>query len=141
MRTLIPSLTVLVFAASALAQAGKADKAKWRLDPYTKGDPAAMAKLGYVSFGPFPFGNIADKPTDSAKIDATLEFIQIRWVETKHFRIGLNLPEWPVPVDPETRGKIRRELEELQKVLPSVNPKIRILDPWLRVHLTAMRLE
>lgn len=140
MRTLIPALVVLVLASPALAQAGKADKAK-RIDPYTKNDPEVMAKLGYVSFGPFRFGSIADKPTDSTQIDTSLEFIQIRWVETKHFRIGLNLPDWPVPMDPETRGKIRRELEELQKLLPSVNPKTRTLDSWLRLHLTAMRLE
>jgi hypothetical protein len=141
MRTVLPWLLLaLTGAAPALAQKG--DKpAKWRIDPYTKNDPAAMAKAGYVSFGPFPFGSIADKPVDSSQVDASLEYIQILWVETKHFRIGLNLPAWPVPLDPETRGKIRKELEELQKVLPGVNPKTRTLDPWLRLHLTAMRME
>lgn len=142
MRLLILSLSLLGLCSLAAAQGGKVDKAlKWRVDPYTKNDPELMQKLGYVSYGPFPFGNVADKTTDSSQIDASLEYIQILWVETKHFRIGLNLPAWPVPLDPETRGKIRRELEELQKLLPGVNAKTRTLDPWLRLHLTAMRLE
>lgn len=121
---------------------GKADKTpKWRIDPYTKNDPAKMAKAGYVSFGPFPFGNIAAKVVTSADVDAALPYVQILWAETKHFRIGLNLPAWTVPMDAETRNKIRGELEELQKVLPGVNPKARSLDPWLRLHLNAARLE
>jgi hypothetical protein len=114
---------------------------KWKIDPYTKNQPAAMAKLGYLNYGPFQFGNLADSPVQSTQIDASLEFVHIRWVETAHFRIGLDLPEWPVPLDPPTRAKIRKELEELQKKLPSVNPKTRVLDPWLRLHLTAQRLE
>ena len=114
---------------------------KWRIDPYTKNDPELMAKAGYVSFGPFPFGMIAEKVVQSTEIDAYLEFVQILWIETKHFRIGTNLPEWDVPMDPETKKKIRTELEELATKLPAVNPKVRSLDPWLRAHLTAQRLE
>ncbi|MFY9344072.1 MAG: hypothetical protein WAT39_16400 [Planctomycetota bacterium] len=145
-RPLLPStmlvLALLALPAATAAQGDKHDKLpKWRIDPYTKNDPELMAKLGYESYGPFPFGNIADKPISSQQVADALEFVQILWVETKHYRIGLNLPAWPVPLDPETRGKIRRELEELQKVLPGINPKVRTLDPWLRLHLTAMRLE
>lgn len=136
----LPSLLfALALTAGLAAQADK--QAKWRIDPFTKNDPAAMAKLGYVSYGPFPFGCIADKPVESTQIEAHLEHTQMLWVETAHFRIGLNLPSWPVPLDPETRNKIRGELEELQKKLPSVNSKTRTLDPWLRLHLTAQRLE
>jgi hypothetical protein len=126
---------------SALASAQEAKLPKWKLDPYTKNQPEAMAKLGYQNYGPFQFGNLADTPVQTTQIDTTLEFVHIRWVETAHFRIGLDLPEWPVPLDPPTRSKIRKELEELQKKLPSVNPKTRVLDPWLRLHLTAQRLE
>lgn len=142
MRTVLPLILLALAVNAAPAQANKGDKpAKWRIDPYTKNDPEAMAKAGYVSFGPFRFGNIADKPVESSQIDASLEYVQILWAETKHFRIGMNLPTWTVPMDPETRGKIRKELEELQKVLPSVNPKAKQLDPWLRLHLNAMRVE
>ncbi len=132
-------LACLLLAATATAQKDKLPK--WRIDPYTDNDPKAMAKAGYVSYGPFPFGSVAAKPTVNTDIDEALPFVQILWIETPHFRIGCNLPAWPVPMDPPTRGKIRSELEEIAKVLPGVNAKTRTLDPWLRAHLTAYRLE
>lgn len=130
-----------LLAAGLLAQAPPDKQAKWRIDPHTKNKPELMQKAGYVNFGPFPFGNIAEKVVTSTEIDAYLEYLQIIWIETAHFRIGVNLPAWPVPLDPETRGKIRGELEELSKTLPDVNPKSRTLEPWLRAHLVAFRLE
>ncbi|MEO6598169.1 MAG: hypothetical protein ABIP94_25780 [Planctomycetota bacterium] len=132
-------IATLLLAVSAKAQDDKLPK--WRIDPYTKNDPKLMAKAGYVSFGPFRFGNLADNPVESSNIDASLEFIQILWIETPHFRIGTNLPEWSVPMDAETKAKVRTELEELATKLPGVNPKTRRLDPWLRAHLTAQRME
>lgn len=135
-------LPLLLLTCPAAAQGDKQEKLpKWRIDPYTKNDAKAMARAGYVSFGPFAFGNRADKTVQSSDIDDALPYVQILWVETAHFRIGLNLPPWPVPMDPETRGKIRRELEELQAKLPGINPKTRTLEPWLRLHLNAHRLE
>ena len=106
-----PLLAILLVSAMAYAQAEKTPK--WRIDPHTKNDPELMAKAGYVSFGPFRFGNLADKPITSANIDATLDYIQILWTETTHFRIGTNLPAFTVPEDPETKAKMRKELEEL----------------------------
>ncbi len=138
MRRLLPFLTVL---ASLGAQSSAEKTPKWRIDPYTKNKPEALAAAGYLSYGPFFFGNIADKTTQTSDIDARLDYVQILWVETPHFRIGSNLPPWPVPQDMETRAKIRAELERLQKKIPSVNPKARTLDPWLRLHLMAQRLE
>lgn len=114
---------------------------KWRIDPFTKNDPAAMAKAGYVNYGPFPFGNKADKVVTSTEIDDALQHVEILWVETRHFRIGCNLPAWTVPMDPETRGKIRKELEQVAIKIPTIDPKAKILSPWLRLHLTAHRLE
>lgn len=129
-------------AAPAPETPDKLDKLpKWRIDPYTKNKPELLAKAGYVSYGPFPFGNIADKVVTSTQIDDAIEHTEILWIETRHFRIGCNLPAWTVPMDPETRGKIRKELETLAIKLPSVNPKTRTLDPWLRAHLSAQRLE
>ncbi|HEX5053920.1 MAG TPA: hypothetical protein VFZ65_19230 [Planctomycetota bacterium] len=133
------SLATLLLAATAAAQDDKLPK--WRIDPYTKNDPKLMEKAGYVSFGPFRFGNIADRVVQSSDIDASLEFIQILWIETPHFRIGTNLPPWRIPEESQTKKKIRAELEELQQKLPGINPKTRTLDPWLRAHLTALRLE
>lgn len=114
---------------------------KWRIDPYTKNDPEAIAKAGYVGFGPFQFGTLADRPVTTTEIDDALEYVQILWIETPHFRIGTNLPAWKVPVDLPTRTKLRAELAELAEKLPRVNEKAKVLDPWLRAHLTAHRLE
>lgn len=139
MRALPMAAAAAALATSLFAQADKLPK--WKIDPYTKNDPQAMAKAGYVSFGPFNFGTIAEKTVATTDIDAFLEFVPILWIETKHFRIGTNLPKWDVPLDPETRNKIRTELTELQAKLPDINPKTRSLDPWLRAHLTAHRME
>ncbi len=141
MRRIANLLLAALAALPALAQDGKEKTPKWRIDPYTKNEPEAITKAGYTGYGPFAFGNLADKPVTSKQIDDSLEFVQILWIETPHFRIGTNLPEWPIPEDPATKKKIRTELEELQKKLPKVNPKTRTLDPWLRAHLTAQRME
>lgn len=140
MRTIPTLLTAALAAAPLFAQAAE-KLPKWRIDPYTKNEPDALKKAGYVSFGPFAFGSIAEKVVMSNNIDDALEFVQILWIETKHFRIGTNLPPWTVPMDPETRAKIRGELEELAKFLPNINTRAKILDPWLRAHLTAYRME
>lgn len=134
-------LTVAALCCAIGAQAEPDKLPKWRIDPYTKNKPELLEKAGYVSFGPFKFGNIADQAVQSSDIDASLEFVQILWIETKHFRIGTNLPAWPVPVDAETRAKVRGELEELATKLPNINTRVRTLDPWLRAHLTAHRME
>ena len=142
-RSMMAALAVALLATVAPSQApSKHDELpKWKIDPFTKNEPEAMAKAGYLNYGPFQFGNIADKPTQTKDIDDTNQFVQILWIETAHFRIGVNLPEWPIPQDQATIKKIRKELEELQQKLPTVNPKARVLSPWLRAHLTAHRME
>ena len=59
MRALPIAAAAAALATSLFAQADKLPK--WKIDPYTKNDPQAMAKAGYVSFGPFNFGTIAEK--------------------------------------------------------------------------------
>jgi hypothetical protein len=44
-------------------------------------------------------------------------------------------------VKQEEKEKIRGELARLQEVLPAVDPRQKILDPWLRAHLYAQRCE
>lgn len=128
----------------ALAATNAQDKdklPKWKLDPYTKNKPEALQKAGYVSFGPFAFGGHGPNEATTTEIEKSLPYAQIRWIETPHFRIGSDLPEWTVPMDPQTRAKIRGELERLAEKLPGVDPKTRKLDPWLRMHLFAQRCE
>ena len=106
-------------------------------DPYTRGgDPELVAAAGYVAFGePFEFGA---EGWDTTRVSSELD-APIIWIETEHLQLGLQLPK--VKVDADDRDKIRAELEELQKKLPDVKPKARSLDPWLRAHLFAQRME
>ncbi|GAB4138337.1 MAG: hypothetical protein Fur0037_04000 [Planctomycetota bacterium] len=131
------------FALGALAAAlpSQDELPRWKIDPYTKNRPEAMAKAGYVSFGPFSFGNLGPDPIENTKIEEHLSYARILWLETKHFRLGINLPQWSIPEDREVKAKIRAELTRLAEKLPNVNPKTRKLDPWLRAHLFAQRCE
>lgn len=102
--------------------------------PYTKGDPELMQKAGILSYGPFPF---AGKSTeDVANAMLTTHYL---WIEVAHHRIGSDLSPYTVPTGEAPR--IREDLSELAKVLPGVNPKAKVLDPWLRLHLFAHRAE
>lgn len=102
--------------------------------PYCGNDPALMAKAGIVSHGPFEFGE-----TDTSKAETLIAGTGVKWIESKHFRIGFALG--PCKVKEEDKKKIRAELERLAQVLPKVDNKASILDPWLRVHMFAQRSE
>jgi hypothetical protein len=128
-----------VFAAlSALAALAPCADAQRPNDPaacgWCRSDPELLAAAGLVSHGPFPFGN-----EDSARVDALLAVNDIRWIESKHFRIGFALGSHKVKQ--EEKAKIRAELTRLAQALPKVDPKTKVLDPWLRAHLYAQRCE
>lgn len=127
--------TLLLLVLAALAPRAAAQRPN---DPSTcewcRGEPELLEAAGLVSHGPFPFGN-----EDSQRVDALLAVNDIRWIESKHFRIGFALG--PHKVKPDEKNKIRAELEKLAQVLPAVSPREKILDPWLRAHLYAQRCE
>ncbi len=110
-------------------------------DPYTNGEPEALAKAGYVSFGPFPFGT----GHTTAQVEELLGTEPLIWIETAHFRIGCALPALELKGREEWSrdwiAKTRDEIAELRKVLPGIQKKPKVLDPWLRAHLIAWRLE
>ncbi len=107
-------------------------------DPYTEEDESLREKLGIVSYGPFAWAD----SHGTAKIEEVLGDVPIRWMETAHFKIGSALSSYKIPpTDKKQRTKIRAELTELKELLPDVNPKTKVLDPWLRLHLMAFRLE
>jgi len=130
-----------LLAAAPLAAQNKPKLEKWQIDPYTDNEQKRIEAAGYVRYAPFPFGNLKANAAQTSDIDKLLEFEKILWIETPHFRIGTSLPQWQVPTEMKTRNKLRAELTEMQKVLPKINPKTRRLDPWLRAHLTAYRME
>lgn len=137
MRTILLLLATLIAGSQVEGQRRKKKLPAWKIDPYTRNDPEAMTRAGYVSFGPFPWG---DKH-DTTLIEQTLGKVKLRFVETAHFKMGISLPPYPVPTDPKVKRKIRGELERLKEKLPRVNIKTRVLDEWLRLHLFAQRLE
>lgn len=106
-------------------------------DPYTEGDAAAMAAAGVVAYGPFPW---ADFKT-TANVDTVLGERRILWMETAHFRIGLSLKSAPWPEDQQKRKALQEEIKQLRKKLPKIPERPKKIDPWIRLHLYAQRLE
>lgn len=135
MKVHVLSLVLLLASAAGPAAQGGA-KSFPKVDPYTKNGPDAVEKAGYASLGPFRFG--ADHTTD--QVERLLDGVPLLWVETEHFKLGSGLPEYTLG-DAAEKERVRGELERLSHKLPSVKPKTKKLDPWLRLHLFAQRLE
>lgn len=132
-------LTALFGVALTLPALGQRVKAG--PDPYTKNQPDLLAKAGYENLGPFAFGT----GQTSGGIEELLGTEPLMWVETKHFRIGCSLPSMKVkgrePWRRDWQKQIAAEIKELRTVMPGIKKKPKQLDPWLRTHLYALRLE
>ena len=124
-----------LLASPPAAQGGR--DARPEVDPYTEGEPAAMDRAGYRGFGPFLWAE--DHTTE--RIEETLGGVPLLWVETEHFKIGSSLDEFVLSGDSEERKLVRKELGRLRKKLGGLKSSTRTLDPWLRLHLCAQRLE
>lgn len=118
----------------ALAGALAAQSNDPRECPWCGGDPELMARAKLVSHGGFEFGE-----SDTAAVDAQLAPLVIRWIESEHFEIGFALGTYKI--SPDEKDKLRAELATLKEALPAIDPKPRVLDPWLRAHLFALRAE
>lgn len=106
-------------------------------DPYIGAGALALDSAGYLGLGPFEFGC----NHTSLDIVTLLPDERIVWIETPHFRIGCGLPAVSVSGSREWQEHLRAELTVLSGKLPGINPKTRVLDPFLRAHLCAQRLE
>jgi hypothetical protein len=126
-------------APAALAQHGEKGEleAFEAVDPYTKGEREKMQRLGYVTYGPFPWVGAHRTPD----ITETLGGVEILWVETEHFRIGSSLNTYKIGNDKRERALIEADLELLEERLGRLKPPKKQLDPWLRLHLYAQRAE
>ena len=102
--------------------------------PYCHGDPALMAAAGTVSHGGFEFGN-----ADTEAVEALMPGLDFFWIESEHHEIGYTLGHYKIAQS--EKNKIRAELARLAEALPDVPAKPRTLDPWLRLHLYAQRME
>ena len=124
-----------LFASPATAQKkGKLPKNHPDACPYCMNDPELMKAAGIVSHGGF---EVARKTTEEAA--AVVGGAEIYWVETEHFKLGFALG--PIKVKQDEKAKIRAECAALNEVLEEVPLKPKTLDPWLRAHLYAARLE
>ena len=107
-----------------------------KVDPYTKGDKQAMQRLGIVSYGPFHW---ADTHT-SESVREALGGVDMIFLETANFRLGSTLETYKVVEDALEKQFIDDELAALKKSGFKFKATSKI-DPWLRAHLYARRLE
>ena len=130
--------TPAVAAKPGRAAPNQRDASLPRVECYARGAADAIEAAGYVGFGPFPIGS----HHGTEDVDALVGEGRLCWLETSHFRIGVQLPPLDLAkTDKRQRDKLRGELRALKATLPSVDPELRHLDPWLRAHLIAMRCE
>jgi hypothetical protein len=108
-----------------------------KVDPYTRGERDALERAGYVSLGPFEWAE--GIRTDD--IRETLGGLDVLWVETAHFKIGSTLESYKPPGDPREDKKLDLEFARLKPRLERFKPPKSKIDPWMRLHLFAQRLE
>jgi len=106
------------------------------VDPYTKGQRELMDRAGYVSFGPFHWA----AEHSSEDLRKTLDGTPIVFIETAHFRLASTLASYKISEDQVEKDLFEAEFAALRKKLPRVKPVTKV-DPWLRAHLYAQRLE
>lgn len=135
--SIVPALALaaVCFPVVACAQGDGVDAAG--VDPYTKAEPAAMARAGVAALQRFEW---AEGHT-TVGIQSLMGFEPFRFVETAHFKIASSLPTMAIPRDAAGRRALRAELVALRAKLPGIDVDARTLDPWLRTHLYAHRLE
>lgn len=134
------ALASLCISTPGLAQKRKDDEVKKlseKGDPFTKKDPEAMAALGVLSYGPFPW---ADHFATS-DVDKVLGPGRVLWMETAHFRIGLNMNTARLPESSKQKKAIYAECRALHKKWRKFPAKPKKLGPWTQLHLYAARCE
>ncbi len=130
-------LAAFLFAvATGVGVAGQSSPAE-AIDPFTKGEPAALARAGYAALGSIPFGT----QHNSRDVADLLRGEPLLWIETAHFRIGCALSSLKLQGDGDWVARTKKEIAELRKRLPTLPADCRDLQPWLRAHLIALRCE
>lgn len=122
--------------ARAQATGGKPEILE-KVDPYTRGDTAALGKAGYVAFAPFEW----DAGVRTGEVEETLGAGTVLWVETGHFKIGSTLESYALHADTREEKALAAELSRLRPKLARYQTPRNRIDPWMRLHLYAQRLE
>ncbi len=107
-----------------------------RQDPYSRGEREAFDRARYISLGPFPW--CEGWTTDAIERELGQGVL---WVETEHFRIGSTLATYKPRADRIEKKRIEEEVARLKELFPGTKPSPARLDPWLRLHLYARRIE
>ncbi len=133
-----PVRALILFALAAAivthVRPAQAQKPKSDVCPWCKNDPDTMHKAGVVSHGPMPIG-----PWTSTDLPAHLPAAQWIFLETEHIRWASSLPA--IVIELAEQQRVEAELARLRTVLPGIPQKLKKLDPWLRLHLIAMKGE
>jgi hypothetical protein len=136
--TLLPFLAVAfaLLVPQATAQDTSLEKIEDE-DPWTKGDPELLKKLGIVRVGAMPW----TQTHASDGVVKTLGGIPVIFIETEHFRLASTLESYRPTGDRAEKERLEAEFAALKKLcnkFTKLPPKI---DPWLRAHLYAYRIE
>jgi hypothetical protein len=133
-RTLLAAFVAILVPLLFTVRADAQTRGKDERCPWCGEDPERMRAAGVVSHGPLPIG---DK--GGAFLVETLPTSRWVFLETAHLRWASAMGE--VSVDQKDRERVEAELSRLRAVLPEVPVKPKRLDPWLRLHLLAMKGE
>lgn len=125
---------IAVLALSTLLAVSAAAQKKLDVCPWCKNDAELMKTAGIVSHGPIAIG-----PKGSEAIVSSLPAGQWVFLETAHIRWASALGACNVEL--EDKKRVMAELARLKLVLPTVPDDPKKLDPFLRLHLFAMKGE
>ncbi|MFM7298851.1 MAG: hypothetical protein ACKO4Q_16725 [Planctomycetota bacterium] len=106
------------------------------VDPYTKGDPAALERLGIMRTGSMPW----TETHTSDGVRETLGGVPVIFLETAHFRIASTLETYKPKGDAIEKELLEAEFAAFKKRNRGFKAPAK-LDPWLRAHLYAQRCE
>ncbi|MFT7678944.1 MAG: hypothetical protein ACI8QC_002943 [Planctomycetota bacterium] len=119
----------LADSASAQSRGKKGDSCPW-----CKDDPEVLAKMSLVGHGPVKIGRL-----ESVDFESKIPASQWVFLETKHMRLASSLPTEKLSA--KERKRLEPDLARLREFFPKLPKKVKSLDPWLRVHLMALKCE
>lgn len=130
---------VAVLAAASHGQDRDGKDGPPEVDPYTAGEAVREREAGYCSLGE-PLRLAVDQ--NSKTVEEVLGKKWMLWAETEHFRIGSTLNgRYPPRGDRAAAEVLEDELDRLRARGLKLPRKVKEIDPWLHLHLHAMRLE
>jgi hypothetical protein len=127
-------ITLVAWSIVALAPAFAQKSKTPDVCPWCKNDTELLTKSGLVSHGPITIGT-----SDSKALAAKFPGPDWIFAETAHLRWAFSLGH--ENVDPDDQERVLAELARLREVFPKIPEKPKRLDPWLRLHVLAMRGE